>query len=53
MSTQNRQYDAIGSAYGNIKVAPATQPERPSVEGVLGDVRGLKCLGTFVLCVSL
>ena len=45
MSTQNRQYDAIGSKYGEIKVAPATQPERPSVKSVLGDVSGLRCLG--------
>jgi hypothetical protein len=35
-STQNTQYDAIGSKYGDIKSKPATQP---------GDVKGKRCLG--------
>lgn len=47
LTTQNTQYDAIGSKYGDIKVKPAVQPERPSVEAVLGDVRGKRCLGGF------
>ena len=54
-STQNRQYDDIGSKYGDIKVKPAVQPERPSVLAVLGDVRGKRCLGrslTLVFCSS-
>jgi hypothetical protein len=46
-STQNRQYDDIGSKYGDIKVKPAVQPERPSVLAVLGDVAGKRCLGRF------
>ena len=48
-STQNRQYDNIGSKYGDIKVKPAVQPERPSVLAVLGDVTGKRCLGALVL----
>ncbi|KAF1979050.1 S-adenosyl-L-methionine-dependent methyltransferase [Bimuria novae-zelandiae CBS 107.79] len=43
-STQNKQYDKIGSKYGDIKEKPATQPERPSVVAVLGDITGKRCL---------
>lgn len=46
--TQNRQYDEIGSKYGDIKVKPAVQPEKPSVLAVLGDVAGRRCLGRFL-----
>ncbi|KAK7190580.1 hypothetical protein DPSP01_007238 [Paraphaeosphaeria sporulosa] len=44
VSTQNTQYDAIGSKYGDIKSKPATQPEPPSVVEALGDVSGKRCL---------
>ncbi|KAL5396388.1 hypothetical protein PMIN06_005652 [Paraphaeosphaeria minitans] len=44
VSTQNMQYDAIGSKYGDIKSKPATQPEPPSVVEALGDVSGKRCL---------
>ncbi|KAJ4351904.1 uncharacterized protein N0V89_007248 [Didymosphaeria variabile] len=43
-STQNTQYDAIGSKYGDIKSKPAVHPEPPSVVAVLGDVQGKRCL---------
>lgn len=50
MSTQNTQYDAIGTRYLEIKELPAVEAEMPSVLSVLmgtggGGVVGKKCLG--------
>ncbi|OAG02288.1 uncharacterized protein CC84DRAFT_1167367 [Paraphaeosphaeria sporulosa] len=53
VSTQNTQYDAIGSKYGDIKSKPATQPEPPSVVEALGDVSGKRCLGRLAFFFSL
>ncbi|CAO2649823.1 Nn.00g011150.m01.CDS01 [Neocucurbitaria sp. VM-36] len=44
-STQNTQYDKIGSKYNKIKTLPATEPEVPSILNALGDIRGKRCLG--------
>lgn len=45
-STQNTQYDQIGTRYLEIKTLPAVEPELPSILDLLGDrVRGTKCLG--------
>lgn len=56
-STQNTQYDQIGTRYLEIKTLPAVEPEVPSILDALGDgARGMKCLGTlrytfyFCLC---
>ncbi|KZM24934.1 uncharacterized protein EKO05_0002678 [Ascochyta rabiei] len=45
-STQNTQYDQIGSRYLDIKLLPAAEPEVPSILAALGEggVRGFKCL---------
>ena len=45
-STQNTQYDQIGTKYLEIKTLPAVEPELPSILHALGDgVKGKKCLG--------
>ncbi|KAF2263012.1 S-adenosyl-L-methionine-dependent methyltransferase [Lojkania enalia] len=43
-STQNTQYDKIGTRYKMMHDLPGVQPERPSVIQALGDVKGLRCL---------
>ncbi|KAJ4364129.1 hypothetical protein N0V83_009584 [Neocucurbitaria cava] len=43
-STQNTQYDKIGSKYNKIKTLPATEPEVPSVLKALGGIKGKRCL---------
>ncbi|KAF1930446.1 S-adenosyl-L-methionine-dependent methyltransferase [Didymella exigua CBS 183.55] len=44
-STQNTQYDGIGTRYLEIKTLPAAEPELPSILSALGDVvEGKKCL---------
>ncbi|KAF2006421.1 S-adenosyl-L-methionine-dependent methyltransferase [Amniculicola lignicola CBS 123094] len=43
-STQNTQYDQIGSKYNTMHVLPSVEPERPSVLKALGDIKGLRCL---------
>ncbi|KAF1846242.1 S-adenosyl-L-methionine-dependent methyltransferase [Cucurbitaria berberidis CBS 394.84] len=43
-STQNTQYDQIGTKYNRIKTLPATEAEVPSVVRALGDIVGKKCL---------
>jgi hypothetical protein len=48
VSTQNTQYDKIGTKYNSMHDLPAVQPEEPSVRAVLGDVQGLRCLGTLL-----
>jgi hypothetical protein len=45
-STQNTQYDKIGTKYNAIKTLPAAEPEEPSVVKALSDIRGKRCLGT-------
>ena len=49
-STQNTQYDQIGTRYLEIKVLPAAQPEVPSILNALGGngVMGKKCLGMLI-----
>lgn len=49
-STQNTQYDQIGTRYLEIKVLPAAQPEVPSILNALGEngVMGKKCLGMLI-----
>jgi hypothetical protein len=47
-STQNTQYDKIGTKYNTIKVLPATEPEEPSVIKALENVEGKRCLGNFL-----
>lgn len=47
-STQNTQYDKIGTKYNAIKLLPATEPEVPSVKAALGDITGKTCLGTCI-----
>jgi ubiquinone/menaquinone biosynthesis C-methylase UbiE len=44
-STQNTQYDKIGTKYNTIKVLSATEPEEPSVIKALGNIEGKRCLG--------
>jgi hypothetical protein len=45
-STQNTQYDRIGTRYLEIKTLPAVEPEVLSILDALGDgVRRRKCLG--------
>ncbi|XPS81778.1 hypothetical protein M3J07_013737 [Ascochyta lentis] len=45
-STQNTQYDQIGTKYLEIKQLPAVEPEVPSILAALGEggVKGKKCL---------
>ncbi|KAF2010577.1 S-adenosyl-L-methionine-dependent methyltransferase [Aaosphaeria arxii CBS 175.79] len=43
-STQNRQYDQIGTKYKLMHELPAVEPEKPSVVEALGDIKGKKCL---------
>ncbi|GAB7327522.1 hypothetical protein MBLNU13_g11388t1 [Cladosporium sp. NU13] len=38
------QYDAIATRYGKMQSLPASSLEQPSVEVILGDVTGLRCL---------
>jgi SAM-dependent methyltransferase len=38
------QYDAIATRYGGMQALPAPSIERPSVEAILGDITGLRCL---------
>ena len=38
------QYDAIATLYGGLQDLPAPSIEQPSVEAVLGDITGLRCL---------
>jgi len=45
-STQNTQYDKIGTKYNAIKVLPSVEPEEPSVTRALGNIEGKRCLGT-------
>lgn len=46
-STQNTQYDQIGTKYLEIKTLPAVEPELPSIFDALGDgVKERRCLGT-------
>jgi hypothetical protein len=53
-STQNTQYDQIGTEYLKIKTLSAAEPEVPSILKVLGEgeVAGARCLGMFVLFES-
>lgn len=46
-STQNTQYDKIGTKYNAIKVLPSVEPEEPSVTKALGSIEGKTCLGTY------
>ena len=50
-STQNTQYDQIGTEYLKIKELPAAEPEVPSILAALGEdgVKGKRCLGTWNL----
>jgi SAM-dependent methyltransferase len=41
MSTQ---YDAIAAQYGGMKYLPAASLEAPSVDAIIGDITGLRCL---------
>ncbi|KAF2177108.1 S-adenosyl-L-methionine-dependent methyltransferase [Zopfia rhizophila CBS 207.26] len=43
-STQNTQYDKIGTKYKLMHELPAIQPERPSVLAALSDIKGTRCL---------
>lgn len=45
VSTQNTQYDKIGTKYNFLHELPAVQPQAPSIRAVLGDIKGLRCLG--------
>jgi SAM-dependent methyltransferase len=38
------QYDAIATLYGAMQDLPAPSLEQPSVEAILGDITGLRCL---------
>jgi hypothetical protein len=44
-STQNTQYDEIGTNYMAIKELGAVEAELPSVVAALGRVDGKRCLG--------
>jgi hypothetical protein len=44
-STQNTQYDEIGTNYMAIKEMGAVEAELPSVVAALGRVDGKRCLG--------
>lgn len=41
MATQD---DSIASRYGSMQDMPASSIERPSIEAVIGDLTGLRCL---------
>ncbi|KAF2678889.1 S-adenosyl-L-methionine-dependent methyltransferase [Lentithecium fluviatile CBS 122367] len=43
-STQNTQYDKIGTRYNAMHELPAVHPEKPSVVAALGNLTGLRCL---------
>ncbi|KAH7406483.1 S-adenosyl-L-methionine-dependent methyltransferase [Phaeosphaeria sp. MPI-PUGE-AT-0046c] len=43
-STQNTQYDKIGTKYNKIKTLPAAEPEEPSSIKALGNIVGKTCL---------
>ncbi|KAF2469089.1 S-adenosyl-L-methionine-dependent methyltransferase [Lindgomyces ingoldianus] len=43
-STQNTQYDKIGTKYNYMHELPAVQPEKPSVVAAVGGIKGLRCL---------
>jgi hypothetical protein len=49
-STQNTQYDQIGTDYLKVKELPAAEPELPSILSALGKdgVKGARCLGMFL-----
>ena len=49
-STQNTQYDRIGTDYLKVKELPAAEPELPSILSALGKdgVKGTGCLGMFL-----
>jgi len=38
------QYDAIATLYGKMQYLPAFSIQQPSVEAILGDITGLRCL---------
>jgi ubiquinone/menaquinone biosynthesis C-methylase UbiE len=38
------QYDTIATRYGGMQTLPAPSIEKPSVEAILGDITGLRCL---------
>lgn len=38
------QYDAIATKYSGMKDFPAGSVENPSVDAILGDITGLRCL---------
>lgn len=38
------QYDAIATRYSGLQALPAPSIEQPSVEAILGDITGLRCL---------
>ena len=42
--TMPDQYDAIATLYGSMQHLPAPSLEQPSVEAILGDITGLRCL---------
>jgi hypothetical protein len=52
-STQNTQYDDIGTNYMAIKEMGAVEAELPSVVAALGRVDGKRCLGmlSFLLLI--
>ncbi|KAH8716730.1 S-adenosyl-L-methionine-dependent methyltransferase [Phaeosphaeriaceae sp. PMI808] len=43
-STQNTQYDKIGTKYNVMTTLPSVEPEEPSVIKALGSVEGKRCL---------
>ncbi|KAH7381511.1 S-adenosyl-L-methionine-dependent methyltransferase [Pyrenochaeta sp. MPI-SDFR-AT-0127] len=43
-STQNTQYDQIGTKYNFVHELPSVEPERPSVIKALGNIRGKRCM---------
>jgi SAM-dependent methyltransferase len=42
--TMSTQYDAIATQYSGMKDLPAGSLERPSVDAIIGNITGLRCL---------
>lgn len=44
LAAMSTQYDAIAVQYGSMKDLPAGSLERPSVDAIIGNITGLRCL---------
>ena len=44
LAAMSTQYDAVAVQYGSMKDLPAGSLERPSVDAIIGNITGLRCL---------